>query len=130
MKKILTVVTVSLLFVIGCSVTDQNKEQAENANQTMSEKKDDKTAETPAKSVTTDDQATPQNQTDQPQVSTSSSQTSRPLSESSGNAKDNKFDELYVVPNRFPLKDKEGQDKEEQKKKVEEDSKKEKKPPQ
>lgn len=40
-----------------------------------------------------------------PQVTSEDSNSSRPLSDYSGSAKNKKNDELYIVPNRFPEKD-------------------------
>lgn len=39
-----------------------------------------------------------------PTTSTAKSSTSKPISDSAGNAKEQKKDELYIVPNQFPLK--------------------------
>ena len=41
-----------------------------------------------------------------PIVSRSHPKTSKPISESAGNADEHRFDDVYIVPNRFPLKDK------------------------
>lgn len=58
---------------------------------------------------------------DKPQVSTSKSGQSKPLSESAGGAEKLKKDELYVVPNRFPEKELLEEEKEKQKEKTKEE---------
>ena len=52
----------------------------------------------------TEPEKTPKDQS-QPQISNASGAVSKPISESAGNAKDLKRDELYEVPNRFPEKE-------------------------
>jgi len=90
-KKILTLLILSVSLA-GCPEenSDSQQKQANQKNHSESKVKDKKDEATTA---------------GKPQVSSTQSGKSKPISESAGNAADQKSDELYEVPNRFPEKE-------------------------
>jgi len=52
-----------------------------------------------------------QDKRNKPIVTSTKPKMSKPISNSAGNAKDNRFDEIYIVPNQFPFKNKMKDDK-------------------
>ncbi|WP_444996004.1 hypothetical protein [Aliikangiella sp. IMCC44359] len=88
-KYYLVIVFLSTLF--ACSNTEEDKK-----NQTPPQ---DKQTNIPA--TTSDNKSVAS-----PEVTTSLTKTSQPISELNNNAEKNKYDETYVVPNRFPLSEK------------------------
>ncbi len=82
----------------------QTKEQQQERQQTMSSE------------LSSAD--TKKTKNDKPRVTSSTSGDSVPLSQLSGNAQQHQYDELYVVPNRFPEADEEKQNTNQQDKKT------------
>ena len=87
----------STLPLVGCADSEQADEAEEQ--QPMKTKNDSTDA--------SKKQSTKQSS---PEVSTAQGNASKPISESEGSAKEKNDGELYEVPNRFPLKEKEEQE--------------------
>ena len=88
---------ISTLPLVGCA----DSEQADEAEEYQAMKTKNGSTETSKEQST--------NQSN-PEVSTAQGNASKPISESEGSAKEKNDGELYEVPNRFPLKEKEEQE--------------------
>jgi hypothetical protein len=87
----------STLPLVGCADSEQADEAEEN--QPMK-----------TKNGSTDAPKQQSTKLSNPEVSTAQGNASKPISESGGSAKEKNDGELYEVPNRFPLKEKEEQE--------------------
>jgi flagellum-specific peptidoglycan hydrolase FlgJ len=100
----------AILLSTGCSLSEQNNTESKKE---ASMKK----SETPTNS---DKQKQAGLKHSNPTVSTTQANASKPISESEGSATAREDGELYIVPNRFPIEEKEELERQEEKRKKEE----------
>ena len=104
---ILAIAFISATLILGCSSSNDSDKKTSQESVLSEEEKSD--------SVASSDSSNPE-------VSVVPAGSSKPISESEGSAKDKLKGELYEVPNRFPIKEREEQEKlEEQRKKDQQD---------